>query len=118
MPGDFQVSGTHDSALFSLKLHRSEGMLLLAMNWKNSPPPADFVGFGIEYKEPAGDRFYALNNRLTFPTVDGSVPTTALSSLLSPIQKFRWVHFPRNAELAGAFTYRVTPVFMNAQGQL
>lgn len=118
MPTDFQVSGANDAALFSLKLHRSEGMLLLAMNWKNGPPPADFVGFGIEYKEPGGDRFYALNNRLTFPTADGSVPTTALSSLLSPIQKFRWVHFPRNAELAGAFTYRVTPVFMNAQDQL
>ncbi len=117
-PGDFQVSGTNDAALFTLKLHRSEGMLLLAMNWKSGPPPADFVGFGIEYKEPAGDRFYALNNRLTFPTADGSVPTTALSSLLSPIQKFRWVHFPRNAELAGAFTYRVTPVFMNAQDVL
>ncbi len=114
-PGDFQVSGTNAAALFTLKLHRSEGMLLLAMNWKEGPPPADFVGFGIEYKEPAGDRFYALNNRLTFPTADGSVPTTALSSLLSPIQKFRWVHFPRNAELPGAFTYRVTPVFMNAQ---
>lgn len=118
MPGDFQVSGSNAAALFTLKLHRSEGMLLLAMNWKDGPPPADFVGFGIEYKEPAGDRFYALNNRLTFPSADGRVPTTALSSLLSPIQKFRWVHFPRNAELPGAFTYRVTPVFMNAQGQL
>ncbi|WP_277964672.1 phospholipase D-like domain-containing protein [Pseudomonas sp. RIT-To-2] len=118
MPGDFQVSGDNAAALFTLKLHRSEGMLLLAMNWKDGPPPADFVGFGIEYKEPAGDRFYALNNRLTFATADGSVPTTALSSLLSPIQKFRWVHFPRNAELPGAFTYRVTPVFMNAQDQL
>lgn len=118
MPGDFQVSGGNAAALFTLKLHRSEGMLLLAMNWKDGPPPADFVGFGIEYKEPAGDRFYALNNRLTFATADGSVPTTALSSLLSPIQKFRWVHFPRNAELSGAFTYRVTPVFMNAQDQL
>ena len=31
----------------------------------------------------------------------------------SPIQKFRWVHFPRNANLDGEFVYRVTPVFMN-----
>jgi phosphatidylserine/phosphatidylglycerophosphate/cardiolipin synthase-like enzyme len=31
---------------------------------------------------------------------------------------FRWVHFPRNAELEGAFTYRVTPVFMNTKDEL
>jgi hypothetical protein len=35
-----------------------------------------------------------------------------------PIQKFRWVHFPRNAELLGLFTYRVTPVFMDSTDQL
>ena len=34
------------------------------------------------------------------------------------IQKFRWVHFPRNANLDGDFHYRVTPVFMNAQDEL
>ena len=28
------------------------------------------------------------------------------------------MHFPRNANLDGAFRYRVTPVFMNAQGEL
>ena len=36
----------------------------------------------------------------------------------SPIQKFRWVHFPRNAEIAGEFLYRVTPVFMNELDEL
>ena len=38
--------------------------------------------------------------------------------MLSPIQKFRWVHFPRNAELAGEFVYKVTPVFMNDADEL
>src|SRR5207253_529534 len=38
--------------------------------------------------------------------------------MLSPIQKFRWVHFPRNADLAGAFVYRVTPAFMNDSDEL
>jgi phosphatidylserine/phosphatidylglycerophosphate/cardiolipin synthase-like enzyme len=37
--------------------------------------------------------------------------------MLSPIQKFRWVHFPRNAELPGEFIYRV-PVFMNDNDEL
>ena len=116
---EFQVTGRNANALFTLKLHRGEGMALVAMNWKAGTPPDDFVGFAIEYKEPGGDRFFALNNRLSFAAAGrGSAPTNALSSRLSPIQKFRWVHFPRNAELAGEFVYRVTPVFMNAADEL
>ena len=48
MAGEFQASGRNRTALFTLKLHRGEGMLLLAMNWKKGRPPNDFVGFGIE----------------------------------------------------------------------
>ena len=43
MSGEFQVSGTSDEALFTLKLHRGEGMCLIAMNWKEGTPPEDFV---------------------------------------------------------------------------
>jgi phosphatidylserine/phosphatidylglycerophosphate/cardiolipin synthase-like enzyme len=114
----FQVTGNNNKALFTLKIHRGDGMALIAMNWKDEKPPKDFVGFGIEYKEPGGKKFYALKNRLCFPDSDGSVNPNILSSLLSPIQKFRWVHFPRNAEMKGKFTYRVTPVFMNDQNEL
>ena len=117
--GDFQVTGAVADALFSLKLHRGEGMCLLAMNWTAAArPPDDFVGFAIEYMEPGGDRYFALNNRLAFPGVDGKLDPRTLSTRLSPIQKFRWVHFPRNAQLAGDFNYRVTPVFMNAAAEL
>lgn len=116
MMGAFQVTGTNTAAPFTLKLHRGDGMTLIAMNWRKARPPRDFVGFAIEYQEPSGDRFYALTNRLTFP---GVARTKAnLSTLRSPIQKFRWVHFPRNAELRGKFTYRVQPVFMNDLGEL
>lgn len=118
MAGDFEVLGQNAAAPFTLKLHRGDGMLLLAMNWKHGKPPADFVGFSIEYKEPAGQRYFALKNRLTFPTKQGKLDPRTLSTRLSPIQKFRWVHFPRNAELAGEFVYRVTPVFMNDQDEL
>lgn len=93
-------------------------MTLVAMNWKVGQPPRDFVGFAIEYKEPGGDRFYALKNRIAFPAVDGGVNARTLSTRLSPIQKFRWVHFPRNAEMKGDFVYRVSPVFMNPLGEL
>ena len=118
MSEEFQVSGKNEAAPFTLTLHRGDGMVLVAMNWRHGRPPDDFVGFAIQYREPNGDRFFNLNNRLGFPDKNGEVDPTTLSTMLSPIQKFRWVHFPRNAELAGAFLYRVTPVFMNDRNEL
>jgi hypothetical protein len=118
MNGDVEVTAENAAALFTLKLHRGEGMVLLGMNWKRGQPPADFVGFAIEYHEPGGHRFFALSNRLTFAEADGTIDPNAQSSLRAPFQKFRWVHFPVHAELAGAFTYRVTPVFMDGTGVL
>jgi hypothetical protein len=117
-PSGFQVEGTNDKAPFTLKLHRGDGMTLIAMNWKHGQPPQDFVGFAIEYQEPGGSQYYALNNRLGFLDAAGNVDPTALSMLKSPIQKFRWVHFPRNVDLVGDFKYRVTPMFMDAQDKL
>jgi hypothetical protein len=118
MAAPFIVTGSNAAALFTLKVYRGESMVLLAMNWKAATPPDDFVGFGIEYKEPGGHKFFALKNRLAFTPLSGTVVANTLSTMVSPIQKFRWVHFPRNAELPGSFTYRVTPVFMNAQDEL
>lgn len=118
MSAEFQVTGKNSDALFSLKLHRGEGMTLIAMNWKTGEPPRDFVGFAIEYKEPDGDRFFALKNRIAFADALGNFNSKTLSTRLSPIQKFRWVHFPRNAEIFGKFVYRVSPVFMNAADEL
>ncbi len=118
MNSAFQVGGQNPAALFTLKLHRGDGMTLVAMNWKKGRPPEDFVGFAIEYKEPGGQKFFALKNRLAFPGAAGAVNPNQLSTRLSPIQKFRWVHFPRNAGLAGQFVYRVTPVFMDADDVL
>ena len=118
MPNDFQIIAKNANAPFTLKLHRGDGMTLLAMNWKAAKPPRDFVGFTLEYKEPDGDRFWAIKNRINFPNPDGSVNKERTSSRLSPIQKFRWVHFPVNAEKEGQFTYRVTPVFMSASDEL
>lgn len=118
MPNDFEVVGKNAKARFTLKLHRGDGMTLIAMNWKEAKPPRDFVGFAIEYQEPGGDRFWPISNRINFPNPDGSVDMKRHSSRVSPIQKFRWVHFPMDAEKAGEFKYRVTPVFMDAAGKL
>ena len=118
MSGEFQVRGKNTTALFTLKLHRGDGMTLVAMDWKKGKPPQDFVGFAIEYKEPGGQKFFPLKNRLSFPGTGGNVNPNNLSTRFSPIQKFRWVHFPRNAELTGKFVYKVTPVFMNDKDEL
>lgn len=118
MAGKFQVSGQNAGALFTLKLHRGDGMTLLVMNWKKGEPPLDFVGFAIEYKEPNGHKYFSLKNRLGFLGFENNLNPNSLSTKLSPIQKFRWVHFPRNAEIPGEFAYRVTPVFMNDKDEL
>lgn len=118
MTSEFQVSGHNTEALFTLKLHRGEGMTLLAMNWRNGEPPLDFVGFAIEYKEPGGQKYFSLKNRLGFLGSEDNLNPNSLSTKLAPIQKFRWVHFPRNAELPGEFVYRVAPVFMNDKDEL
>jgi hypothetical protein len=115
---DFQVVGKNANAPLTLKLHRGDGMCLVAMNWKTGKPPEDFVGFAIESRPPGGDTFFPLNNRLAFAGPGGEVNPLQLSTLVSPIQKFRWVHFPRNANLDGAFTYRVTPIFMDEEDRL
>jgi phosphatidylserine/phosphatidylglycerophosphate/cardiolipin synthase-like enzyme len=118
MADDFQVLGANDKALFSLVIHRGEGMVLLAMNWNKGQPPDNFVGFGLEYKEPDGNAFRPVTNRLCFPGSEKEPDEIRCSSLRSPIQKFRWVHFPHNAHKKGDFTYRVTPVFMDAKNEL
>ncbi|MET3140027.1 phosphatidylserine/phosphatidylglycerophosphate/cardiolipin synthase-like enzyme [Undibacterium sp. GrIS 1.2] len=114
----YQSVGTNAKAEFTLKLHRGEGMILLGMNWKSGKPPVNFVGFAIEYQPPSAKAFKPLNNRLSFPTPGGAIGPQVQSSLVAPIQKFRWVHFPSEAQTAGAFNYRVTPLFMDAEENL
>lgn len=118
MAGEFQVTGKNNLSPFTLKLHRGDGMVLLAMNWKTGVPPSDFVGFSIEYKEPGGDRFLSVTNRISFPGVDLTTDKASASSLRSPIQKFRWIHFPFKPELPGEFLYKVKPVFMDSADML
>jgi hypothetical protein len=116
---DFVVSANNPAALFTLKVYRGERMALLAMNWANGKqPPDDFIGFAIEYQEPGANQFFPLKNRISFLKNDGNVDPAIKSTMLSPIQKFRWVHFPFHPDLPGNFIYRVKPVFMDANEKL
>jgi hypothetical protein len=118
MKNSYQVTGTNTKAPFTLKIHRGDGMLLLAMNWRNGKPPRDFVGFAIEYKEPKSDRFWPVKNRIGFPGQRKKPTDPMISSTIAPIQKFRWVHFPWHADKHGEFQYRITPMFMDELGTL
>ena len=91
-------------------------MVLLGMDWKVGQPPLNFVGFAIQYREPGTQFFKTAHNRIGFP--GQTVPEDGIRTTEAPIQKFRWVHFPFNAETPGDFTYRVTPVFMSGTGDL
>jgi hypothetical protein len=115
---DFQVLGDNDSAPFTLKIHRGEGACLLAMNWKDDRPPDDFVGWAIGYIDPEGNGPFLVKNRLAFLRGDGTVDPQTQPSNLAPIQMFRWVHFPRNADLPGDFSYKVRPLFMDEHDKL
>jgi phosphatidylserine/phosphatidylglycerophosphate/cardiolipin synthase-like enzyme len=122
MAGSPFVRGAVAAAPFTLKVYRGEGMVLLAMNWKTGTPPADFVGFSIEYCQPGDAEFFPVKNRLHFsgmkkPAQAGKAPEQ-YPSTEAPFQTFRWVHFPRLADTPGKFTYRVTPKFMNDEGVL
>ena len=114
---DFQITGNNDKALFTLKLHRGDGMCLVAMNWKRKA--AKGLRRLRDRIQGAGRRrLLPAEEPRRVPDQDGEVNPLQLSTRLSPIQKFRWVHFPRNAELEGEFLYRVTPMFMDAEGRL
>ena len=122
MAGSPVVTGMVSAAPFTLKVHRGEGMVLLAMDWRNGQPPANFVGFSIEYCEPGGLQFWPVKNRLHFPGMKKATPKGKAAeqypSTEAPFQTFRWVHFPRLADTPGKFTYRVTPKFMNDEDVL
>ena len=115
MSDDFEVFGTNPNAAFTLKVSRGDGMALLGMDWLDAKPPANFVGFAIESRQPNHANFQALRNRITFATPPSNIGQgNPESSLWAPIQKFRWVHFPFEPELPGEYRYRVRPAFMDA----
>ena len=118
MKNSFQATGTNSKAPFTLKIHRGDGMVLLAMNWRTGKPPRDFVGFAIEYKEPKSNQFWPVRNRIGFPGQRKKPTDPTLPSTMAPFQKFRWVHFPFNADKEGEFHYRITPMFMDEGGTL
>lgn len=119
---DCHVDGDNGDAPFTLRVHRGEGMALLAMDWREGRPPDDFVGFAIEYRNATMRDFGAVPNRLGFVPTPAPQPgeqPSYVPSTQAPIQKFRWVHFPPDAMSRGSVTsYRVTAMSMDANDAL
>ena len=113
MKNSYQVTGTNRKAPFTLKIHRGDGMVLLAMNWRKGKPPRDFVGFAIEYREPKSDRFWPVKNRIGFPGQrneahrsddlehQGADPEVSLGALSEQCGQGWRVSLPRHADVHG-----------------
>ncbi len=95
-------------------VHRGDGAALLAFDVDADLAP-DLAGFAVEC-EPPGGVPYPVLNRLSF----GQKITAATTpeerewtpSEEAPIQKFHWIHFPKDVP-AGKFTYRATAMLFD-----
>ncbi|MBZ0203907.1 MAG: hypothetical protein K8I03_12885, partial [Ignavibacteria bacterium] len=107
----------------SVNAHKGDAMTLLAFDLAGAKTE-NFVGFTIHVK--ANTRKYYLNNKLSFKpsilTSSGIEPKKKLSTLYSPIQKYRWVHVPSSEHYIdnpyfGNYTYEVSARYM-VEGKL
>lgn len=101
----------------SIKAYRGSRMTMLAMNLEEKPVDGTFAGFTIFYKSEKGKK-RAISNLLNFKGTD-----EVTGSDVSPIQAFKWVHFPgsySNLERVetGTYTYEATPRFFDADKNL
>lgn len=91
-------------------------MTMLAFDLEEKPRDGSFAGFTVFYINPKGER-NPIQNLLNFT---GSTEITG--SDVSPIQLFKWVHFPgsyhQNGSLIGKYRYEATPRYFDHRGNL
>ncbi len=101
---------------FSFKVYRGAQMTLLTMDLAQQPATGTFAGFTLEYTGPVTPR-RPIKNLLNFAGTDG-----VTSSVDSPFQAFKWVHFPgsysQNPAPFGNWDYHATPRFFDANKKL
>jgi phosphatidylserine/phosphatidylglycerophosphate/cardiolipin synthase-like enzyme len=94
---------------------RGDGAALLAFDVDQSLA-ADLAGFAIGCAPPEGDAYPVLN-RLSFEQQITAETTPAqrtwTPSSEAPIQKFHWIHYPKDVP-AGTFTYSATAMLFKA----
>lgn len=97
------------AAPFQLNVLRGDGAALLAFD-VDEDLADDLAGFAVECAPPKGDPYPLLNRisfeqRITAETTPEERKWTPTSE--APIQKFHWIHFPKDV-MEGEFTYRAT----------
>jgi hypothetical protein len=100
---------------FSLRVYKGSQMTMLAMNLEKKPA-GSFAGFSLGYTNPKGKQYYIMNS-LNLEGVTGPKGSDE-----SPIQLFKWVHFPgsyqQSGVLTGKYIYEATPRYLDADGKL
>ncbi|HVO76200.1 MAG TPA: phospholipase D-like domain-containing protein [Ignavibacteriaceae bacterium] len=100
---------------FSLKAYQGSQMTLLALDLQEKPDDS-FAGFTLGYINPKGQKNF-IQNLLNFNGTSGFT-----SSEESPIQLFKWVHFPGSYQqtgiLDGKYTYFAAPRYFDANKDL
>jgi phosphatidylserine/phosphatidylglycerophosphate/cardiolipin synthase-like enzyme len=115
---------TAQGKTLTLKAYRGDAKTLLAFNLPKANAK-DLAGFTL-HCQPPGKPGYYIYNLLRFkdPTRHAQVATERdISSVNSPIHKFRWVHvlgsFHQGLQPAfGKYTYTVTPRYFDASQSL
>ncbi len=111
-----------NKVLVSARAYKGDAMTLLAFDVDESLLES-FVGFSIRVTQGKRKPYY-LSNLLSFSpailTKNGIDRNKKLSSLYSPIQKFRWVHVPSTEHYVkdpfyGEYTYEITPRYLEDQ---
>jgi hypothetical protein len=101
---------------FSLKAYQGSEMTLLAMDIANKPADGTFAGFSLYYTNPKGKR-YPIQNMINFQGTD-----EVTGSNVSPIQLFKWVHFPGSYQqtgmLSGKYIYEAVPRYLTSGREL
>ncbi|HEY4270602.1 MAG TPA: phospholipase D-like domain-containing protein [Candidatus Udaeobacter sp.] len=101
---------------FSFKVYRGAQMTLLTMDLAQQPAPGTFAGFTLEYTGP-NSRRTPIKNLLNFAGTDA-----VTSSVDSPFQAFKWVHFPGSYSQKpvplGNWDYHATPRFFDVDRKL
>jgi len=103
----------------SVRAHRGDAMTLLAFDLDETKTE-NFTGFSVRIT-PGTRQPYYLFNLLTYaPEIlkkNNISKAQAMSTLFSPIQKFRWVHVPAtfhqvDQPFYGDYVYEVTPRYL------
>lgn len=101
---------------FSFKVYQGAQMSLLTMDLAQQPAAGALAGFTLEYTGPNSPRT-PIKNLLNFAGTD-----TISSSVDSPFQAFKWVHFPgsysQNPVPLGNWDYHSTPRFFDGDKNL